>query len=70
MAAQPPKRAPGAKAYLVLGLGIAMLVAGLATFVLQTQFAGSRELWILGGAALGIGGIVALVYYFDKFGKL
>lgn len=58
------------QAWIVLALAVVLFIVGGMMFVFQVDEAGSNEMWIIGAAVLALGGIGALAYFFDKWGRL
>ena len=67
---EPPDEKLPALAWIVLAVAIVLMVAGGLMVMMQFFWAGSRMGWLVGGGVLGVAGIAALSYFFDKWGKL
>ena len=62
--------APGALAALVLAAGMAVMTAGLALLLLQTDVRVPDPARIGGGAVAGLLGFAGIIVYFARWGKL
>ncbi len=56
--------------WAVLGVSILLMLVGGLMCMMQFFWAGARTGWLVGGFVLLLGGVVALSYFFDKWGKL
>ncbi len=57
-------------AWCVLAAAILLMLAGGLMIMMQFFWAGERTGWLILGFVMGVGGVAAISYFFDKWGKL